>query len=80
MPRYRVMVDVVDENGSLDTTAINSILEELQTKASLAVTGEQKRHGISTEMIANPYSGVNWHHHVGNSCRGCERQAEDGIS
>lgn len=81
MPRYRLFVDVIDAKGLLDTQGVNDIIAELRDKTALAVTGEQKRQGISLELIGSQaYTAAGFHHHIGADCRGCYRQAEDGLS
>lgn len=64
----------------MSSAQLNGIAQEIADKATLAPTMEQKRNGVSVEMITQLETGYRWHNHGGNDCYACYRQKDDELS
>lgn len=79
MPRYRMILDIEDQPNNLTNSQLKEISEEVKSKVTLALTPEQKRNGISIEVIDQKHSERTYHHHVGADCYGCYVQKDDNL-
>jgi hypothetical protein len=80
MPRYRVFTDILDPKGILDTQQVRGIVQEILEKATLAPSSEQKRNGITLEIVPSRYTEDVFHQHVSNDdqhCESCSAQRAD---